>query len=730
MVPSRTTDPPSRAEPESGRLESWKEIAAYFNRSVTTVQRWEQEEGLPVHRLVHSKSGSVYAFTHELDAWRSQRVRDDDNGNGDADAATGKTNANGRANANANAKANGDASPISAARRLRAWPVAGLAIVALALLTAPFLLRPAASARITSVRTVVADLERFGGRLRGSEACESPYSNWSWVSDGERVYMAMPRVPGAGPAGSYAMYQVPIAGGELTEIPLPFQYEVRLLDYVPEESALLVRGATEAPPLQSSQTGFPLWLVSTNHANLANLANHSNRANHAAPRRIPNLMGNWADVAPDGRTLAFIHTGDKGPPRLILSRLDGSQSRDFGAVPTDILRPRWAPDGTRLRFFRGGLGRSTFEDSIWEKEIQESAEAPRNLWSGSRGDWTPDGRYFVYDREETGAFRQDLFAQREPRWGSFRSPAPARLTVGPMSFWFPGVSRDGRQLFAFGRLGRGELMRLDPRTGTFMPALGGESAMYVEPSPDGEWLVWVQYPDGIVWKSRADGSQRQPLTAKPLQAHLPKWSTDGRSIVFVGRTPDEPQLAIYRVAADGSSHDVVYRSTRANDHFWDPCWLRDGKLVFSRVFSTNPPGILQLDPKTGKVTPMAGAEALRWPKCSRQGNLLAAADLPSGMRYVVRRHDSEHWEDLGPAKVAYPQWTRDGESFCGLDLFTGRVECLSIASGKVTTLAEPAPFPLLSWVGAPWIGLDADDRLLVVADRGKTGFYALDWEQP
>ena len=51
------------------RLESWKEIGAYLNRSVTTVQRWEQEEGLPVHRLLHAKSGSVYAFTHELDAW-------------------------------------------------------------------------------------------------------------------------------------------------------------------------------------------------------------------------------------------------------------------------------------------------------------------------------------------------------------------------------------------------------------------------------------------------------------------------------------------------------------------------------------------------------------------------------------------------------------------------------------------------------------------------------------
>jgi tetratricopeptide (TPR) repeat protein len=55
------------------RLESWKEIAAYLNRSERTVRRWEEKEGLPVHRLAHDKRGSVYGFTWELDAWRESR---------------------------------------------------------------------------------------------------------------------------------------------------------------------------------------------------------------------------------------------------------------------------------------------------------------------------------------------------------------------------------------------------------------------------------------------------------------------------------------------------------------------------------------------------------------------------------------------------------------------------------------------------------------------------------
>jgi pentatricopeptide repeat protein len=64
---------PVSERPPEGRLDSWKEIAAYLNRDVTTVQRWEKREGMPVHRHVHDKRGSVYALGPELDAWRQGR---------------------------------------------------------------------------------------------------------------------------------------------------------------------------------------------------------------------------------------------------------------------------------------------------------------------------------------------------------------------------------------------------------------------------------------------------------------------------------------------------------------------------------------------------------------------------------------------------------------------------------------------------------------------------------
>src|SRR5438874_10214286 len=65
-------NPPGHAAlaPERGnRLDSWKEIATYLKRGVRTVQRWEQEAGLPVHRLLTEKRGVVHAYTSEIDSW-------------------------------------------------------------------------------------------------------------------------------------------------------------------------------------------------------------------------------------------------------------------------------------------------------------------------------------------------------------------------------------------------------------------------------------------------------------------------------------------------------------------------------------------------------------------------------------------------------------------------------------------------------------------------------------
>lgn len=76
MPHDRGTHNPTSPEPGGGlsdRLDAWKDVAAYLRRDVSTVQRWERREGLPIHRHVHDTVGSIYAYRHELDAWQRGR---------------------------------------------------------------------------------------------------------------------------------------------------------------------------------------------------------------------------------------------------------------------------------------------------------------------------------------------------------------------------------------------------------------------------------------------------------------------------------------------------------------------------------------------------------------------------------------------------------------------------------------------------------------------------------
>jgi len=80
-LPEPVSETPLSGRSSGDRLDSWKEIAAYLNRDVTTVQRWEKREGMPVHRHLHDRSGSVYAYGPELDAWlntRKMRLEDEE----------------------------------------------------------------------------------------------------------------------------------------------------------------------------------------------------------------------------------------------------------------------------------------------------------------------------------------------------------------------------------------------------------------------------------------------------------------------------------------------------------------------------------------------------------------------------------------------------------------------------------------------------------------------------
>jgi TolB-like protein/Tfp pilus assembly protein PilF len=66
-------DFPRAAKSAADRLDSWKEIAGHLRRGARTLQRWEREQGLPVHRLRHDQGSTVYAYKSELDEWMARQ---------------------------------------------------------------------------------------------------------------------------------------------------------------------------------------------------------------------------------------------------------------------------------------------------------------------------------------------------------------------------------------------------------------------------------------------------------------------------------------------------------------------------------------------------------------------------------------------------------------------------------------------------------------------------------
>ena len=252
------------------------------------------------------------------------------------------------------------------------------------------------------------------------------------------------------------------------------------------------------------------------------------------------------------------------------------------------------------------------------------------------------------------------------------------------------------------------------------------------PSPDGEWVAWVTFPEGALWRSRPDGSERLQLTGNRELAYAPAWSPEGQRIAFVGRIPPAAGLSLRVVPADGGVVETL-KEAAPGSGYWDPCWLPDGQsLVFSDG-NRGRLGLYRVDVETRAVALFEGGDQLLYPKCGPQGQILASRLDSDGLgwSFVVYRPERDSWERIGPETLGFPTWRTDGQSFCGLSLDATRIQCYSLQTDRLETLVELGEKRLLVDVpDFPWMGLDADDNPLVIFDRGTRDFYALDWEAP
>jgi len=520
------------------------------------------------------------------------------------------------------------------------------------------------------------------------------------VTDGPRVYFM------EDPGGPRVIAQVSAAGGETVPVATLGPGD-ELLDISPNRAELLVgfRGP-EAP----------FWLVPTLGG---------------SPRRLGDLVGLDATFSPDGLKILYTKSGG-----LFLARSDGTESRRLVSVSGDPYWPRWSPDGTLLRFSL--LDPRTNSASLWEvaadgtnlHPLLPGWSNPPSEWCGN---WTPDGKYFVFRSRRTGF--STIWAIRGMA-GFLRkaSRGPIQLTAGPIPVDYPVPSADGKKLFVLGRQTRGQLLRYDAKSRQFAPYLGGISATEVDFSPDGQWVAYLAFPEGSLWRSKADGNQRVQLTLPPMRPSLPRWSPDGKRIVFYARRPGEP-FKIYTVSADGGTPQQLMPGER-NEH--DPGWSPDGNsLVFGRLPSlegeaSGAVAVHLFDLRTHQISTLPGSEGYWSARWSPDGRYIAALGLASQL--VLFDFTTNKWVELLKATVGYPNWSRDGKWIYSnlISESPGAVIRIRIKDRKVERVASMKDLqgsPTGFW-DAWWSGLAPDDSLLVLRDTSVQEIYALDWEAP
>jgi eukaryotic-like serine/threonine-protein kinase len=518
------------------------------------------------------------------------------------------------------------------------------------------------------------------------------------VTDGSRIYFVQIL------NGGTVLMQVSAAGGESSAIPTPIR-DPMILDISPDHSQLLVRTRDDKDT--------PFWILPLPAG---------------SPRQLGNLVGQEARWSPDGRQLVF-HKGSD----LYLAKADGAEPRLLKSFHfRNGMYPYFSPDGSRVRFT------VTWPGSLWE--INANGSNLRQLLAGWHdtadnccGRWTADGRYYVFWSDAlSGEEYGDIFAHRESGGLLHRaSAAPARLTFGPLGFDYNNLlpSVDGRKLFVQGMQERSELVRYDAGYKQFVAFLAGVSAEWAVFSRDGKWIAYSSVPDGTLWRSRLDGSERLQLTyAGTGPSMMPNWSPDGTRIAYTDQPPGKPRKVFLIRAEGGSPEELLPENVEEGD----PTWSADGtRLAFGRGSQGDGNQNIEIvEMKTRQVSTLPASKGLYAPRWSPDGRYLAALTLDN-KKLVLYDFRTQKWSDwvTSPVGIAWPSWSRDSR-YVYYDHYAGQLSCRRVMVGVNHPEDLFSLQGLRQYQDRAWAGLAPDNSRLYTRDLSTHEIYALDVDFP
>jgi WD40 repeat protein len=339
------------------------------------------------------------------------------------------------------------------------------------------------------------------------------------------------------------------------------------------------------------------------------------------------------------------------------------------------------------------------------------------------GKWTADGKYFVFQSQG------QIWAL--PQTGSFlrSEPKPVPLTSSPLSLSSPLPSKDGKKLFMVGQTYRGEVMRYDTKSKKFAPFLGGLSAEYVAFSKDGQWAAYVAYPEGTLWRSKMDGSERLQLTYPPMYPLLPRWSPEGKKLIFFefARGADRP-ARMYEVSPGGGSPRALLPDDPGQQ--LDPNWSPDGtKIIFAGESNDPSSAIRILDVASGQISSLPEAKGFYSPRWSPDGRYVSAFSADSKTLFLFD-FQTKKWTELASGSLSWLNWSHDSQYVYVLD-FRGKNAVVRIRIGdrKTEQVVDLKDFVTAGRYGGA-LTLAPDDSPVLLRDTGSQDVYSVDWQTP
>ena len=367
----------------------------------------------------------------------------------------------------------------------------------------------------------------------------------------------------------------------------------------------------------------------------------------------------------DGKSLAVVETGEKQLPAVALVSLAGGKVRRITTPPEGSegdSTPAVSPDGNTLAFLRG-----TGPDSA---DIYLCGLAGGNLRRltfddrGIRGiAWTPDGQDLVYAASRNGG-----------GWRLWRLPAyggsPREIAVAGAQAHYPAIAPQGRRLAytdspSVSAIWRAALGAPDSAERPVIRSFGRESAPAY--SPDGKSIADVSDQTGMdeIWVSDAEGGNRLQLTSlKGPRISRPRWSPDGRLILFEARA--DRGAEVYTIPAAGGRPDKPHRVLLGSD----ASWSHDGKSIYFQLRGQ----IWKADANGGSPRQIAGMPFSNSPEESADGKYVyyrnrrtiwrAPAEGGAEEQAIVPEHDMGWATSIQPTTkgVHYLEFARGTRS--------------------------------------------------------------------